>query len=115
TKTTRLAGLLVAALVPLGVLHAQSNYATPYTFQTLAGTAGSAGLTHRTGSAARFSYPQGVAVDGAGNAYVADTFNCVIRKITPGGVVTILAGAGFTGSADGTGSAAQFHFPYGVA
>jgi streptogramin lyase len=82
---------------------------------TLAGTAGAYGSADGTGSAARFQYPSGVAVDGSGNVYVADTYNNTIRKITPAGVVTTLAGtAGSNGSADGTGSAARFYRPYGV-
>jgi sugar lactone lactonase YvrE len=84
---------------------------------TLAGTAGSSGSTDGTGSAARFTSPTGVAVDATGNVYVADRANHSIRKITSGGVVTTLAGstAGDTGSSDGTGSAARFYNPAGVA
>ena len=83
---------------------------------TLAGLAGNPGSSDGTGSSARFSYPSGVAVDSSGNVYVADQTNCTIRKISPTGGVSTLAGlAGTTGSSDGTGSAAQFNFPSGVA
>ena len=82
---------------------------------TLAGLAGSTGSADGTG-APRGLIILGVAVDGAGNVYVADTGNNTIRKVTPAGVVTTLAGlAGSTGSADGTGSAARFNDPCGVA
>jgi hypothetical protein len=88
---------------------------------TLAGSAGQYGSSDGTGSAARFGGPApggpvGVAVDSAGNVYVGDYWNDEIRKITPSGVVTTLAGsAGQTGSSDGTGSAARFGGPMGVA
>ncbi len=61
-----------------------------FNFTTLAGLAFNSGSTDNTGSAARFSNPYGVAVDGSGNLYVADTNNGKIRKITPAGVVTTL-------------------------
>jgi hypothetical protein len=83
---------------------------------TLAGLAGASGSNDGTGSSARFNRPAGVAVDSAGNVYVADRFNHTIRKITSTGIVTTLAGlAGTIGSADGTGSAARFFYPSGVA
>jgi len=85
-------------------------------FGTLAGLAGSSGSTDATGSAARFAYPTGVAVDTAGNVFVADSFNHTIRKVASAGVVTTLVGnAGSSGSTDATGSAARFYTPIGVA
>jgi sugar lactone lactonase YvrE len=57
-----------------------------------------------------------VAIDSAGNLYVADTFNDTIRKISPAGAVSTFAGtAGTVGSANGTGAAASFNSPEGVA
>jgi len=83
---------------------------------TLAGTAGMGGSVDGTGAAARFSGPRGMAVDSAGNVYVADYGNSTIRKVTAAGVVTTLAGtAGMNGSVDGTGAAARFSNPTGVA
>lgn len=83
---------------------------------TLAGMAGQIGSADGAGSAARFNFPYGISIDSAGNLYVADTSNQTIRMITPTGAVSTLAGlAGKTGSADGTGSAARFGYPQGVA
>src|SRR6185295_1743135 len=77
---------------------------------------GSYGSADGTGSAARFNRPSGVATDSSGNVYVADTLNHTIRKITPTGVVTTLAGlALFPGGADATGSEVRFNRPSGVA
>ncbi|HEY4248856.1 MAG TPA: immunoglobulin domain-containing protein [Lacunisphaera sp.] len=68
-----------------------------------------------TGIDARFFNPAGLAIDRGGNIFVADTNNCTIRKITPGGVVTTLAGsAQQKGVTDGAGSAARFISPHGV-
>jgi hypothetical protein len=83
---------------------------------TLAGGVGLTGTNDGPGSTARFNYPQGVAVDGAGSVYVADTSNHTIRKVTPGGVVTTLAGTpGVLGTNNGTGTSAKFYFPFAVA
>ncbi len=83
---------------------------------TLAGTPGSYGQTNGTGTAARFYNPGGVAVDATGNVYVADSSNHAIRKVTPDGVVTTLAGTpGSSGRTDGAGTAARFYYPYGLA
>ncbi len=82
---------------------------------TIAGSAGECGSADGKGSAARFNFPYGVAVDGAGSVYVADTFNSTIRKIAPDGNVTTVAGAsGENGKSDGTGKAARFFYPYDV-
>ena len=83
---------------------------------TLAGLAGQPGYVNGPSSAARFASPSGVAVDTAGNLYVADAGNDVIRKVTATGVVSTLAGTpGRLGSADGLGGAAQFAVPNGIA
>lgn len=83
---------------------------------TLAGLAGISGTNDGTGISAQFNHPSGVAVDRPGNAYVADTGNHTIRKVTPAGVVTTLAGlAGTFGGRDGTGSSARFRNPSSVA
>ena len=81
---------------------------------TLAGSR-SAGSIDAVGTGASFNYPTGVAIDAAGNVYVADAFNNRIREVSPAGVVTTLAGSGSAGSIDATGTGASFNNPAGVA
>lgn len=83
---------------------------------TLAGAAGSAGKVDGTGANAKFEFPSTLTVDANGDLFVADSSNHLIRKVTTAGVVTTLAGTGnFSGSTDGTGAAALFDFPTGIA
>jgi sugar lactone lactonase YvrE len=83
---------------------------------TIAGLAGEAGSADGHGSHARFNFPYSLALDGAGNIYVADVFNNDIREVTTAGDVTTIAGRpGVSGSRDGQGLAARFNFPYGIA
>jgi len=96
---------------------------------TLAGdtNAQTAGYADGPGGQARFNTPTSLAVDGDDNVYVADDYNGLIRKITPGGQVSTIAGdtydltnGGYNlgaalGYADGPGNAAKFYSPYGIA
>ena len=83
---------------------------------TLAGGMGVSGTNDGMGSAARFADPGGVAVDNAGNVFVADTYNNTIRKVTSAGVVTTIGNGGqVMGGADGIGSSANFAYPWNIA
>jgi DNA-binding beta-propeller fold protein YncE len=83
---------------------------------TIAGLAAEPGNADGRGCSARFNYPYSIALDGAGDLYVADLFNCDIRKMTPDGSVTTFAGlSGISGSRDGRGDAARFNFPISLA
>jgi sugar lactone lactonase YvrE len=107
-----LAALLGGALA----LATAPAIAQSYNFTILAGTLPPIGSRDGSATEARFNYPVGIAVDSSGNSYVADRDNAILRKITPGGDVSTLAGlAGVIGSVDGTGSAARFNQPIGVA
>ena len=85
---------------------------------TVAGT-GTKGYSGDGGQAtsAQLYYPEGIAVDGQGNVYIADEYNHRIRKVTPDGIITTVAGTGTLGySGDGgQATSAQLNYPYGVA
>lgn len=84
------------------------------TVSTLAGSS-TGYLDSTTGTSAKFYWPWGLAVDASGNVYVADTYNNMIRKITPSGSVSTIAGTTSAGFANGSGSAARFNYPSGIA
>jgi sugar lactone lactonase YvrE len=81
---------------------------------TFAGN-GTASSSDGTGTAATFIEPYGITSDSAGNLYVTESGRAVVRMITPGGVVTTLAGNGTSGQTDGVGTAADFSDPLGIA
>jgi len=80
---------------------------------TFAGS-GTAGATNGTGTSASFNFPGGVAADSVGNVYVSEQTGQRIRRITPAGVVTTLAGSGTAGATNGTGTNASFNAPFGL-
>jgi DNA-binding beta-propeller fold protein YncE len=89
-------------------------FSEPLNVSTFAGS-GIVGATNGTGTAAAFHAPAGIAIDIQGNLYVADYGNNLIRKITPAGVVTTLAGGGQGTATNGNGVVASFNQPSGVA
>jgi sugar lactone lactonase YvrE len=90
------------------------SWSQTYTVTTLAGS-GEEGSNNGVGANATFYEPYGVVVDSRRNVYVTDSYNHLIRKINSAGVVTTFAGSGILGSTNGTGTAASFSFPQGIA
>lgn len=83
---------------------------------TIGGMAGVSGAVDGPSGTSRFNLPSGLAVDAAGNVYVADTDNHVIRRIDPAGNASTVAGAASTaGAINGNGASARFNRPEGVA
>lgn len=113
-----LTGLMSGGFLTLTTALAQSTYSTPYTFTTIAGTAGNIGGNDGTNRSAQLYWPEGIAVGTNGSIYVADNYENTIRKITPVGtnwvVKTIAGTAGNSGGNDGTNGAAQFNEPASI-
>ena len=96
--------------------HYVTKVATTGTVSTLAGLPGVKGTTDGVGGDARFSEPQGLAIDGTGTLYVAEFGSSTVRKISPGGNTLTLAGvAGVRGKTDGPPGTNRFSSPRGVA
>ena len=93
--------------------HTISKISADGTTSTLAGN-GTSGFTNGRGVNASFSFPQDLTIDAKGDLYVTDSGNNSIRKITPNGDVTTLAGSGEKGIKDGQGINASFSSPYGI-
>ncbi len=87
--------------------------AVTWAVATLAGN-GTAGFADGPAASAQFNNPQGVAIDGGGIVYVADTANNRIRRIATDGTVSTLAGDGTAGFQDGPGGQARFNAPQGI-
>lgn len=104
--TSRVAAIVVDTGLPAD---------SAYTLNTLAGTAEVRGYQDGQGGAARFNYPMGVAMAGDGTVFVGDSYGNRVRRVTPAGLVTTLAGTNTAGALDGNGNAAQFGNPKGLA
>jgi sugar lactone lactonase YvrE len=88
---------------------------TPAGFVSTWAGSGVPGNSNGIGTGATFNQPNGIAVDGNGNVYVAEQVNALVRKITSAGVVSTLAGSGSPVTVDGTGAAASFSYAWNIA
>ncbi|MGC3990877.1 MAG: hypothetical protein QM796_14605 [Chthoniobacteraceae bacterium] len=107
---------LVLILLATAGLALRAQAAPLYQWATFVGKPGGPGYHNGKGANAAFNVPEALATDQFGNVYVADVVNMVIRKITPGGRTTTIAGKPFSqGTQDGFGSEAHFNIPSGIA
>ena len=112
-----ISSVIAVAVSPSGALYA-ANSATIYSVDVAAGTAlvlagSTSGYLDATGASAKFSgIGANMAFDSGGNLYIADKGNARVRKLTPGGVATTVAGGGFF--RDGTGTNAFFNNPTSI-
>jgi gliding motility-associated-like protein len=110
-------GLCVDAQQNLYVADAGNNLIkkiTPAGVVSVFAGSGAAGINNGVGATASFNQPSDVVADPSGNIYVVDAGNNVIRKITPGGLVTTFAGSGVAGAGNGLGTMATFNAPKGI-
>jgi uncharacterized protein (TIGR03437 family) len=104
-------------LAAIGWLVALPCYAQTYTISTIAGNGSIGSLGDGgPGQGASLSNPSGVAVDSAGNIYIADSNNYKIRRVSPDGTITTFAGTGQPGflGDGGPATAAEFIIPSGL-
>ena len=92
----------------------KSDWISPGNLPPVTDTSTTGGGTNKPDTSPSFNSPAGVAVDAAGNIYVTDWGNNLIRKIAPGGMVTTFAGSGFAGHNDAAGKLASFTQPTGI-
>ncbi|SNS41888.1 NHL repeat-containing protein [Noviherbaspirillum humi] len=96
-------------------MHAVRKVSPQGVVTTLAGAVAASGDADGAGSAARFNFPHGLAVDGGGNVLVADAENYLIRRIAPDGAVSTVAGSrGLRGRSDGPAGSASLIGPHGI-
>lgn len=102
-------------IIPCLLLLISSGICNAQLVSTFAGQAGTAGFADGIGNNARFHAPSCVVIDKSGNIFIADRLNQRIRKISPSRAVSVYAGTGSIGSADGPALAASFNEPAGIA
>src|SRR4051812_39976361 len=117
--TTRLSTIILFAVLISGLFGCnRKELLSPRRVvdSTIVAGSASAGLVNGQGTEARFNHPFGLTLDAAGNLYIADQGNNVIRKMDVNGMVITFAGlGGISGYTNGTADSAGFNKPFGVA